>query len=69
MSKLFYLLTSSYFLLAPAISFAHGLIPDEHPESISLTEYIEIGGLALVSIGMILFTVNRLRNERKKEKE
>ena len=48
-------------------SLAHGFVADGHEGALTLIDYLELGGVAAASIGLIVFTFLSVRKDKKKE--
>ncbi len=71
MKRLLFVISSAALLILPAIGCAHGIVKDSHAptEKISPTDYIQLGALALISIGLILYSLNQWRKDRNNKLE
>jgi hypothetical protein len=64
MKKLFFTTISLAILILPEVSCAHGFVDDGH-HGPTWVDYLEFGGIVLVSVGLILFSFLGTRKDKK----
>lgn len=65
MSKWFYFLITALLFVLPAIARAHGGIDDGHPNgTFKAMDYLELGGIVLISIGLIMYSLGKHRETK-----
>jgi hypothetical protein len=65
MKKLQLLLIGAALLVLPFAACAHGFARDGHNAPLTATDYIEVGVVALISLGLIIFSYQRWRVEKR----
>jgi hypothetical protein len=63
MRRIFALAFLAASLMAPAPVLAHGIVQDGHP--LRPIDYIELIGIGVASLGMIIYSLDQWRKDRK----
>jgi hypothetical protein len=66
MNRILFIAFFIIFISLPVHAWAHGFIQDGHNAPLRAIDYIELGGIALGSIGMIVYSFDQWRKDKKK---
>jgi hypothetical protein len=67
MKKILAALILSAFLALPLDVLAHGVVEDGHDGPLRAIDYIELIGISLGSLGMIIYSLDQWRKDKKKK--
>lgn len=67
MKTIFTVAILSVCLILPFGASAHGIVQDEHDEPLRAIDYIELAGISLGSLGMIIYSFDQWRKDKKKK--
>jgi hypothetical protein len=67
MQKFFVLIFLFAIFAVPTATLAHGLVQDGHDQPLRAIDYIELVGISLGSLGMIVYSLDQWRKDKRKK--